>query len=61
MIKTIFILLIGLAVGYSYGFSDAKKNDRTIFARTVGKVGGSTRGKVGNDLDARMDSLDKRR
>ena len=61
MLKTLIILLIGLAIGYTYGFSDAKKHDRTIFARAVGKVGGSTRGKVGNDLDSRLDSLEKRR
>ena len=61
MFKMILVLLLGLAIGYSYGFNDAKKNDRTIFARTVGKVGGASRDKVKNDLDARADSVEGRR
>jgi hypothetical protein len=61
MFKMIAVLLIGLAIGYTYGFNDAKKNDRTIFARTVGKVGGASRDRVKNDLDARADSLEGQR
>ena len=57
----ILVLVLGLAIGYSYGFNDAKKNDRTIFARAVGKVGGASRDKVRNDLDARADSVEARR
>ena len=61
MFKLLFVLFIGLTLGYSYGFNDAKKNDRTVFARAVGKVGGASRDKVRNDLDARADSIEKRR
>ena len=60
MFKMIVVLVLGLAVGYSYGFNDAKKHDRTVFARAVGKVGGSSRDKVKNDLDARADSIARR-
>lgn len=58
MFKVIVILLLGLVVGYSYGFRDAKKHDRTIFARSVDRIGGSARDKVRSDIDTQMDSLE---
>lgn len=61
MFKLIFILLLGISIGYAYGYSDAKNKKPTVLARAVAKVGGSTRNKVNNDLDARFDSVDTRR
>jgi len=61
MLKFLFTLLLGIAIGYAYGFNDAKKNEQSVVARAVGKVGGSSRDKVKNDLDARTDSLEGRR
>lgn len=58
MFKVIVVLLLGLGVGYSYGFRDAKKHDRTIFARSVDRIGGSARDKVRSDIDTQMDSLE---
>jgi hypothetical protein len=61
MLKTLFVLLLGIVIGYAYGFNDAKKNEHSILARAVGKVGGASRDKVKNDLDARADSIEARR
>lgn len=55
MMKYVFILAIGLAVGYGYGFSDAKVNRKSIVTRLVERVGGSNRDEFRNDIDGRMD------
>ena len=59
MLKTIFILLLGLAIGYSYGFKDARAHDQTVVTRMLDQVGGSTRGKVSNDVDSKMDKAER--
>ncbi len=59
MLKLLLVLVLGLAVGYQIGWQDAKHNDETIVARTLDKVGGSNRGKYNNDIDAKLDKLDK--
>lgn len=58
MLKTIVILLIGLSAGYMYGFKDGKTHERTIFARSVDRIGGSARDKVRSNVDTQMDSLE---
>jgi hypothetical protein len=58
MLKLLVILVLGLVVGYSYGFRDAKKHDRTIFVRSVERIGGSSRDKVRSNVDSQMDSLE---
>jgi hypothetical protein len=58
MLKLIVVLLLGLALGYSYGFKDAKKHDRTIFARSVDRIGGSARDKVRSRADEQLDSVE---
>jgi hypothetical protein len=60
MFKYIFFLAIGLAAGYSFGFKDAKEHDETIVARTIERVGGSTRDKYRTDVDRQMDQLERR-
>ena len=60
MFKYIFILVVGISIGYFYGFDDAKKNDENVGARMVARAGGSSRGKYNNDVDKRMDALEKR-
>jgi hypothetical protein len=56
--RYIFLLAIGLGVGYGLGFQDAKVNDENIVARLVAMVGGSTRDKVQTDADAQMNGID---
>jgi hypothetical protein len=56
--RYIFLLAIGLGVGYGLGFQDAKLNDQNIVARLVDMVGGSTRDKIRTDADAQMNGID---
>lgn len=60
MFKYVFVLVIGISIGYFYGFDDAKKNDENVVERTVERVGGKNRGQYNNDVDKRMDNLEKR-
>jgi hypothetical protein len=59
MKKIIICLLIGIVCGYFYGFSDAKSHRKNVVSRVVARVGGSTRGKYGNDIDRRMDAAER--
>lgn len=60
MLKYIFVLVVGIAIGYFYGFDDAKKNDETVVRRVVDRVGGSNRGKYSTDVDAKMQAVEGR-
>jgi len=60
MFKFAFALVVGIAIGYFYGFDDARKHDENVVTRVVAQVGGSNRGKYNNDIDKRMDNLEKR-
>lgn len=60
MFKYIVVLCIGLAAGYSFGFKDGKEHDEGIVTRSLEEIGGSSRGKYSNDVDAQMDKLEKR-
>jgi hypothetical protein len=56
--KFVLILIIGLAGGYYLGYQDATAGNPSVMARIVGKVGGRSRGSVGNDVDAQMKSAE---
>jgi hypothetical protein len=58
--KYILVLAIGLAVGYGYGFKDAKKYNRTVVSRVLDRVGGSNRGKYDQDIDKRSEDAMRR-
>lgn len=60
MFKFLFIIVISLSAGYYFGFEDAQKYSENIFVRTVHKIGGDSRRRVGADADRQMDSLEKR-
>jgi hypothetical protein len=60
MLKYIFVLVVGIAIGYFYGFDDAKKNDENVVTRVVERVGGSNRGKYSTDVDAKMQAVEGR-
>ena len=53
MFRVVFILVIGITIGYFIGFKDAETHDQNIIGRTISKVGGSARDNVGNDVDKR--------
>jgi hypothetical protein len=53
--KLLFILLVGIAIGYRYGFSDAQTHTKNVVSRLVERTGGSNRHSYNNDVDARME------
>ena len=55
--KFLLALVIGIAVGYSYGFKDAKTHKQNIVERTVARVGGKNRGAYDTNLDKRADAV----
>jgi hypothetical protein len=56
--KPLLILAVGAILGYLYGFDDAKKHTHPLQLRVAeqifNKAGGSSRGRVSGDIDARM-------
>jgi hypothetical protein len=54
MMKIAFILCIGIAIGYAYGFRDAKLHSDNIVERTISRVGGAARDEIANDFDAKL-------
>jgi hypothetical protein len=60
MMKLLLAMAIGVAAGYQIGWKDAQTNTETIVSRTIEKVGGSNRGKYNNDIDSKLEKLEKR-
>lgn len=56
--KLVLALVVGLACGYYLGYADGTAGKPSIATRIVGSVGGGSRGKVGNDIDAQMEKLE---
>jgi hypothetical protein len=59
MSRVLFLLVVGIAIGYFLGFNDARKHPQDIVHRLMDRVGGSARGAVGNDLDSKYDKIGK--
>ena len=57
--KYILILVVGLAIGYGYGFQDAKKHKKSVVSRVLDRVGGSNRGKYDQDLDKKAEEASR--
>lgn len=60
MYKLLFILVIGIAIGYSYGWKDAQRNDQNIAERLVERIGGDNKKNMDSDVDAKMRDVEKR-
>jgi hypothetical protein len=58
MMKLILALVVGLAGGYYLGYTDGADGKPSIVERVVDSVGGKSRAKVGNDIDATMDKVE---
>jgi hypothetical protein len=56
--KLLLVLAIGLGGGYYLGFYDGSQGKPSIVTRVVERVGGNSRGRVTNDIDATMDRLE---
>ena len=52
MFKFCFILAVGIALGYGYGWKDAQVNEKHIAERLVDRIGGETKDKMNSDADA---------
>ena len=59
MFKFIVVLVIGIAIGYFYGFDDAKRHDDNIVTRVVDRVG-TTGSKYQTDVDKQMEAAEKK-
>ena len=59
MLRLLIVLVVGLVIGYSFGFKDAKVHKHNIAVRMLDRAGGSTRDKVGSDVDKKMQELEK--
>ena len=59
MLKFAIALVVGISLGYFYGFDDAKKHDENVIVRVVDKVG-SKGEKYRTDVDKQMEQAEKR-
>ena len=59
MLRILFLLVVGVAIGYFIGFNDAQKHDQNVVTRHVKTAGGAARSGVVNDLDAKYDKAGK--
>ena len=60
MFKFLLALAVGVALGYGYGWRDAQAHEKNVAERLVERIGGESRGKVGNDVDTRYGTGDSR-
>jgi hypothetical protein len=58
VVKTLLILAVGVAIGYSYGYKDAKQHDQTVYERLIDRAGAAARGKYdANSSQQQADSV----
>jgi hypothetical protein len=50
-------LVLGISIGYFYGYDDARLQTKNIVERTVDKVGGKNRDRMSNDIDKQTESV----
>lgn len=59
MKKALVLLVVGVAVGYWWGFTDARTYHADVVTRLVQRVGGRTRSALGTNTDHLLDSLER--
>ena len=52
-----FALVLGITIGYFYGFSDAQRHKHNVVSRTVDRVGGKNRDRFRNDIDRQTENV----
>lgn len=57
MVRTLFILAVGVAIGYSYGYKDAKTHDKTVVERTLDRAGAAAKAKYVSHVPQETDSI----
>ena len=55
----ILALVVGIAIGYGYGFKDAKIHKKSVVERTLDRVGGKNRGAYNNDIDKQSGAAER--
>ncbi|WP_145978970.1 hypothetical protein [Gemmatimonas phototrophica] len=60
MFKFFLALLVGLAIGYGYGWKDAQQHEKNVAERVIERIGGETRERMGNDVDTRYGTGDSK-
>jgi uncharacterized membrane-anchored protein YhcB (DUF1043 family) len=59
MFKFAIALVVGIAIGYFYGFDDAKQHDENVVTRVVAQV--SKKGEnYRTDVDKQMEAAEKK-
>lgn len=58
MMKYVFVLALGGAAGYFYGFTDGRTHTENIVLRTVAQISGKGGQFMGNDVDKQMERLE---
>jgi hypothetical protein len=53
MFKFFFILTLGIAIGYGYGWKDAQVNEKNVAERLVDRIGGDNKDMMSSDADAK--------
>ena len=56
MVRTLFILAVGVAIGYGYGYKDAKTHDKTVVERTLDRAGAAAKAKYVSHVPQDTDS-----
>jgi len=56
MVRTLFILAVGVAIGYGYGYKDAKTHDKTVVERTLDRAGAAAREKYASHVPQDTDN-----
>jgi hypothetical protein len=59
MKKALFLLVVGVALGYWLGFTDAQGHNENVAVRLINQVGGKTRSTVKSNTDQALDSLER--
>lgn len=59
MARVLLLLLVGISIGYLYGWRDAQVHDEPAYTRALGGLGGATRDRVRTDVDAQMNELQR--
>jgi hypothetical protein len=57
--RYLLLLVIGISVGYTIGFSDARAHDKMIVARIVDHLQNANAGPMSTDVDKKLDDIQR--
>lgn len=59
MVRAVVLIALGVVVGYTYGYKDARRHDKSVVERVLDRAGGSARGKYDPNLDRQLDQAER--